>query len=55
MIAPLETDARTALLRLAQGKEDAKLQLEAACKTFGELGAQPDLKTASDLIEKTDS
>jgi hypothetical protein len=36
----------------AGNKEDAKLQLEAACKTFGELGAKPDLEAASELIRK---
>jgi tetratricopeptide (TPR) repeat protein len=33
-------------------KEDAKLHLEAASKTFRELGAKTDLKAASELIKK---
>ncbi len=35
-------------------KEDAKLQLEAACKTFRDLGAIPDLQAASELIKNTE-
>jgi serine/threonine protein kinase len=34
-------------------KEDARLQLEAACKTFGELGAKPDLEVAAGMIKKS--
>jgi serine/threonine protein kinase len=37
----------------AGNKEDATLQLNAAYKTFGELGAKPDLETVSRLIEKS--
>jgi len=33
--------------------EDARLQLTAACKTFSELGADPDLMIASELIDKS--
>jgi len=53
-------DAARARALMAEGylktgnKEDAKLQLEAARKTFAELGAQPDLQTASELIKKTE-
>ena len=36
----------------AGNKEDAKLQLEAACKTFRELGAKPDLEAASKLTNE---
>ncbi len=36
----------------AGNKEDARLQLGAACKTFSELGAKPDLQTSSELIKK---
>ena len=39
----------TAYLR-AGDYEDARLQLGAACKTFSELGAKPDLEAASELI-----
>ena len=34
-------------------KEDAKQHLEAACKTFRDLGAAPDLQTATELIEQS--
>jgi len=37
----------------AANKDDAKLQLEAARKTFGELGAKPDLERVSELIKQT--
>jgi tetratricopeptide (TPR) repeat protein len=48
--------ARTLMARAymrAGNKEDARLQLEAACKTFGELGAKPDLEAASKLVKKS--
>jgi tetratricopeptide (TPR) repeat protein len=37
----------------AGNKEDAMMQLEAACKTFQELGAIPDLEAASQSIKKS--
>ncbi len=48
--------ARTLLARayLEIGNEDdARMQLGAACKTFGELGAEPDLLIASELMKKS--
>ena len=36
--------------RQAGNKEDARLQLEAAAKTFNELAAKPDLEAVSALI-----
>ena len=48
--------ARTLMARAyieTGNKEDAKLELEAACKTFRELGAQPDLQRASEMIERS--
>jgi serine/threonine protein kinase len=47
--------ARTLMARAYMttgNKEDARLQLEAACKTFRELGAKPDLEAASKLINE---
>jgi len=34
-------------------KEDARLQLEAACKTFGRLGAKRNLEAAAEMIKKS--
>ena len=48
--------ARTllAMAYLREGNnEDATLQLGAACKTFSELGAKPDLAAASALTKKS--
>ena len=36
----------------AWDSEDARLQLEAACKTFEKLGAKPDLESASELMRR---
>jgi len=37
----------------AGNKEDARQHLEAACKTFRDLGAAPDLQSASELFEQS--
>ena len=48
--------ARTLLARAylkTANKEDARLELHAAQKTFGELGAKKDLEITSRLMENT--